>query len=221
VPITIGMTLATTDVVDVSSTSSNISFTAFGSEIADLPVSSIPTINSVVITDSDYNSTNTTAISTSSGGYIKLLGSGFSYNPTVYVGTTSTSAIYVSNVEVRAQVPNNPVGTYKVMLFNGTGVGTVYQSGLLYSPEPTLTTGIYAGTYFLNVQLAGSGDAPLTYSLISGSLPAGASLSSTGLITGTAISYGTYTFTVKITDAQNQYITPTVQLSIATLPSNI
>jgi len=134
IPITIGITLASTDVVDVSSTSSNVSFTAFGSEINSPPSNTIPTINSVIITDQNYNTKNTTTISISTGSYVRLLGSGFSYNPTLYIGTATTSGSYISNVEIRALIPGQrSLGNYYLSLLNGTGLGTVYSPGLTYA----------------------------------------------------------------------------------------
>ena len=51
-----------------------------------------------------------------------------------------------------------------------------------------------------------SGDAP-TYTLNSGSLPTGLSLSSSGLISGTASAAGTFTFTVNATDVNGRFTT--------------
>lgn len=64
-----------------------------------------------------------------------------------------------------------------------------------------------------------SGDAP-TYSLASGSVPTGLSLSSSGLLSGTATASGSYTFTVRATDVNGRFtdtssITMSVSLAIS------
>lgn len=46
-----------------------------------------------------------------------------------------------------------------------------------------------------------SGVSPFTFSLLSGALPTGLSLSSGGVISGTPSVAGTYTFTIRATDA--------------------
>ena len=85
--------------------------------------------------------------------------------------------------------------------------------GLQYSGVPNWSTAagtlgsVYETTGFANTVIA-SGDAPITYSVYSGSLPTGASLnSSNGYISGTSsatASSTTYNFTIRATDAQNQ-----------------
>ncbi len=58
--------------------------------------------------------------------------------------------------------------------------------------------------------------APYTWSLISGSLPTGLSLASNGTISGTGVSTGTSTFTVRVTDAAS--LTSTQTLSMEMIP---
>ncbi len=65
------------------------------------------------------------------------------------------------------------------------------------SPLPTATVG---QTYTQQLQTTG-GQAPINFSLISGLLPPGLSLSSTGLISGTPTSSGNYSFTVRARDS--------------------
>ena len=66
--------------------------------------------------------------------------------------------------------------------------------------------GSYPAQVALSIQLSASAVFPattVTYQLISGSLPSGLSLASTGLITGTpglVISDTTYTFVIRATD---------------------
>ncbi|MHC4712023.1 MAG: putative Ig domain-containing protein [Planctomycetota bacterium] len=69
---------------------------------------------------------------------------------------------------------------------------------------------------------ATGGDMPYTWSIDSGSLPAGLSLgSSTGTISGTPTSYGTSNFTVKVTDDWSPANTDTQALSITVAPTDV
>ena len=63
-----------------------------------------------------------------------------------------------------------------------------------------LSTGTIGDGYSYQLQTAG-GQAPIIFSLTSGSLPPGLILSSTGLISGTPTGTGTYNFTVTVTDS--------------------
>ena len=181
------------------------------------------TITSVAICDATYAVlSGDTAISTS-GGYIKITGTGFITGCTVYVnGIAATTTTFVSSTEVRAAVQAYTAGTYSLTLFNASGSGAIYSAGVVYSGFPTFTTGSYSNvTAIVSTQLLATGDGTLTYSLQGGStLPSGVSLSSTGLLSGTitGLSVDTiYTFTVLVDDSQyqttQQLITLTVLLS--------
>jgi len=63
----------------------------------------------------------------------------------------------------------------------------------------TLPGGVIGTAY--NQQLSATGTAPITWSLASGSLPAGLNLSTSGVISGTPNSAGTSNFTVKATNS--------------------
>ena len=72
-----------------------------------------------------------------------------------------------------------------------------------------------------NQSLAASGGtAPYSWSLISGALPAGMTLSSSGQITGTATTQGTSSFSIQVTDSSNPVQTATRALSITVLAAN-
>jgi hypothetical protein len=65
------------------------------------------------------------------------------------------------------------------------------------SPLPSGTVGIY----YSNILEATGGLTPYTWSLVSGSLPPGLGMSSTGVITGTPTVGGTFNFTAGVIDA--------------------
>jgi hypothetical protein len=64
----------------------------------------------------------------------------------------------------------------------------------------------YSSSASYSVQLSATDDDTLTYSILSGSLPSGLTLSSSGLISGSAYtgSVGTFSFTVRVTDTAGQ-----------------
>jgi len=75
--------------------------------------------------------------------------------------------------------------------------------------SPPASSGPYSYQF---VATDDSGDAP-TYSLASGSIPTGTTLSSSGLLSGTCTSAGTFTFSVRATDVNGRF-TDTGNLSI-------
>ena len=87
------------------------------------------------------------------------------------------------------------------------------------TPLTITTASLPGGT--LNVSYsatlaAGGGTSPYTWSIASGSLPAGLSLnSSTGVISGMPTAAGTFSFTVQVSDSGNPEQTAIKALSIA------
>ena len=80
----------------------------------------------------------------------------------------------------------------------------------------TSLPGAIAGVPYSATLAASGGAAPYTWSLNSGSLPAGLTLDpSTGTITGTPAAPGTSTFTVAVTDSANPAATAAATLTIA------
>jgi hypothetical protein len=86
------------------------------------------------------------------------------------------------------------------------------------APPVAVTTqalpGAVASIAYSQQLSADGGVAPYTWSLASGSLPAGLTLSANGIIAGTPKTTGTSTFTVQAADAENPAQTATKQLSI-------
>ena len=172
-------------------------------------------ITSVYITDSSYNVLDDIAIS-NTGGYLKIIGSGFSPNCTVYAqGVPATSTTFVSSTEIRVQMPTLSIGNLQLYVVNSDYSAAVYSGGLLVSGFPVWTTGTYAAyNLTFSVQLLATGDSSLTYSLQAGSsLPSGISLSSTGVLSGTTTA-GVYSFVVLINDSENQTTQQTISLTV-------
>ena len=84
------------------------------------------------------------------------------------------------------------------------------------STLPSVTVG---NAYSRGLQASG-GTAPYTWSITSGKLPAGLSLTpSTGMISGTSTAIGTSTFTATVTDSSSPAQTSSATLAIVTSPT--
>ena len=181
-----------------------------------------PVITSIIVTDSNYNNLDDTAL-LPAGGYAKLIGSGFASGCSAYFNGSSVTTTFVSATEVRVVIPATTAGTYNVMLFNPSTAGAIYLN-LGISSAPTFTTsagslGTSYETTAVSTSIAATGDAPITYALYSGSLPTGVTLASNGTLSGTSpveASSTTYSFVVQATDAQLQDTTRSFSLTIST-----
>jgi hypothetical protein len=92
----------------------------------------------------------------------------------------------------------------------------IFKSALsITDPAATMLPGV-VGLGFSHTLTGSGGVTPYTWSLASGTLPPGFSVSSAGLISGTATSAGSYNFTVQATDARGVSITRPITLTIAT-----
>lgn len=182
------------------------------------------TITSINVTDNSWNNLDDTAIGTT-GGYIKINGTGFVTNPKVFVNSTEISSgniTFISSSLLRVVVPSLSLGTYNIFVFNTDNSGAILTPGLVVSGTPDFLQQSYTTSTPLSVsvQLLATGDAPLTYELQAGSsLPAGCSLSSSGLITGTTVD-GVYQFTVIVSDAQLQSFQQQITLTITSADAN-
>jgi len=88
----------------------------------------------------------------------------------------------------------------------GNKVSAAYSLTIAVPPAPILTLGTSVPTAVVNAAYIGTvsisgGTAPYTFSLASGSMPAGLALSAAGVVTGTPTASGSYTFSVHATDS--------------------
>ena len=92
-------------------------------------------------------------------------------------------------------------------------------AGALAITTSSLPSGSQSTAYSNSLSASG-GTTPYTWSVTSGSLPAGLSLSSsTGLISGTPTATGTFSFTATVTDAGNPAQTKSANLSMVVAPA--
>lgn len=185
----------------------------------------IPIVNSFAVTDGSYVPLDDTAASTAGGQTIVLYGSGFAPGATVTVGGTTIGAVtYLDQGRLTFTSPANSSGSYTIVVINANGGAGILVPGLVYSGVPTWSTsaGSIGSSYErtnVSSTFVATGDAPMTYSVLSGSLPPGTSLSTTGVLSGTApVESGstTYSFTIRATDGQLQDTDRSFSLTINT-----
>lgn len=122
--------------------------------------------------------------------------------------------VYPSNGRITGTVPNIVGSTDYTFTIEATdGVNTIRKAFTLHvtatNQAPVWNTGASLGsitTTNFSLQLSASDpeNKPLTYALVSGSLPPGASLSSDGSLIGTnPLNGNTYNFTVSVSDGVN------------------
>jgi hypothetical protein len=159
---------------------------------------------------------------------------------TVYVASYHTNVGHFSedqNYFATSGVDNSPPhalansgGTNGVYAFGNTSVfpasgynasnfwmDVVFNYNAAAPPLSVSTTSLQSGTQSMayNQSLAAAGGAaPYSWSLFSGTLPSGLTLSGSGQISGTPINLGTSNFTVKVTDSSVPAQTATQALSI-------
>ena len=147
-----------------------------------------PTIANVSVTDSSYNVINDTPYISSTGGYIKVTGTGFVSGAVVYVGgSAAVTTSFISSTEVRAQVAAGTTSNaFPVYVVNSDSSVAIKLAAVTYSGSPSWSTsstltGQSTDTSF-SIALSATSDSAITYSLAAGSsLPPGTSLSSGGV----------------------------------------
>ena len=112
-------------------------------------------------------------------------------------------------------------GTYSftVKVTDNSGLSSTEAATVTIIPGPSMTfaapPGGWTNTVYGYTLTESGGTSPFTWSVSSGSLPAGISLSPSGNLSGTPTATGTSSFTVKVTDANGQSATQATSISVA------
>jgi len=168
---------------------------------------------------------NDTAADPAGGQTITLTGSGFVVSASILINSIAVSVVsVVSSTVITFTSPANSSGSYVIYVVNPDGSTAIAVPGIQYSGIPTWTTaagtlGSLYETASFTESVVATGDAPITYSVASGTLPPGATFNGNGTITGTSqltASPTTYTFIVSATDAEQQDTNRSFSLTINT-----
>lgn len=124
-------------------------------------------------------------------------------------GVLSGTPTSLGNTTFKVQVTDSQTPTAAV----DAASKTVTVNQPLAVGTTTLTAGSVGVPYSASLTATG-GVAPYTWTLTSGSLPAGLTLSSAGVISGTPTAQGTQTFTVQVTDSELPAVTATGPVSL-------
>lgn len=184
--------------------------------------SSSPTITAITYPGND------TAVDTAGGNTVTLTGTNFNIGVNIVINGVSAPVVTrVSSTEVTFTTPAQPAGSYIVYAVNTDGTTGLAVPGIQYSAVPVWTTAagnlgsVLKSTNF-SATLVSTGDAPVSYSIVSGTLPGQITLnSSTGVLSGNApevVNSTTYNFTVRSTDAQGQDTDRAFSLTV--IPTN-
>ena len=125
----------------------------------------------------------------------------------VISGTPTTANTYSFTVKVTDANSNTATKSLSITIAAAAQSPTISTTSL---PNGTVSTA------YRTTLAATGGATPYSWSISSGSLPAGLSLAaSTGVISGTPTTANTYSFTVKVTDANSNTATKSLSITIA------
>ncbi len=149
------------------------------------------------------------------------------YVVTPYIGTTAQTAQTFASSATSQSVTGLTAGTaytFTVAAQNAAGTGPASARSTAATPNalPTLTFAAppagEVGVPYSTQLTVNNGTSPFAWSISSGSLPAGLTLSSSGLLGGTPTASGSFPVTVRVVDASGQAATRSVTLVIEPAP---
>lgn len=159
---------------------------------------------------------------------IDLYGSNFDQQTTVMWNGADRVTSYVSSTHLRAAITAadtvNP-GWAQVLVRTAFPNSTLYSNAVvvhIYATLQITTTslrnGTIAATYSASLT-ANGGATPYTWTIVSGTLPSGITLSSNGVLGGVPTATGSYPFTVQVKDAESVAQIVSVPLSLMITPA--
>ena len=161
------------------------------------------------------------------GEVITITGKNFS-SPKVIINHQSVSITSSTSTSISFLSPALASGTYDLVVVNSNGSTGYSTIDIMYTSSPTWVTssGLLTTAYdsnSINIQLVALSDTHIAnYTVTSGALPSGVTLSTSGLLSGNVpivASDTTYSFTVQATDMESQ--SSTRSFSIIVKPETV
>ena len=166
---------------------------------------------------------------TASGGFPFVDGFGNPYYQWSFApGSVSDGLVIDPRLGTVSGTPGNP-GTYTITIgaIDALGQGAVFRTQFAVSGSSvisiTTSSALPAGsvgTQYNQTLTASGGVPPYTWMLVSGALPAGLTLTSGGVISGTPTSAGALSFAVNVTDTNGSGTSQSFSLTIGTSSNN-
>jgi len=126
----------------------------------------------------------------------------------VFDPATGQAAAFATGISSPVDLTTGPDG---YLYYLARDAGAVFKVG--YATAATLQTGTADIVYSQMLTVSG-GTPPYSWALMSGALPPGLSLSSAGVLSGTPVTPGTYSFTVGVTDSASAFSSHTFTLTV-------
>ncbi|WP_421359044.1 putative Ig domain-containing protein [Agrobacterium rosae] len=144
-------------------------------------------------------------------------------------GTTAQGVAVTVNGDTTVE-PNEAFsvglsGASNASIARATGTGTILNDDVVVTVGPASLPAATAGNAYSQTLSASGGTAPYTFAVSAGTLPAGLSLSTVGVLSGTPTASGSFNFTATATDSGgapttgNRAYTLTVAAAATSLPS--
>ena len=221
-----GLTLGSTGVISgtISGTASSQTFTL---RVTD--ANGVSDTQSLTITVNGAPNITTTSLpaATKTGTYSQTLGATGGTTPytwSVAVGTLPTGLSLSSSGVISGTVSSTAINeTFTVKVTDSDGVTDTQSLTIAVNATPSITTvslpaATKTGTYSQTLTGTG-GTTPYTWSISSGTLPGGLTLSTSGVISGTVTGSVSQTFTVQLSDADGVTNTQSLTITVNAAPT--
>ncbi len=228
-----GLTLntSTSGITGTPTTIGNFSFTIKVIDAAGLSASEIVSINIKGAISINPVSLPGGQVSVPYSGTLSATGGVLPYTWSVASGSLPAGLTLTTNPDGTATISGTPTtlgkATFTVQVADAESPPATATSGSLSITIigfVTITTTSlpagYVGIFYDAQLMATGGTAPYTWSLTSGTLPPGLSLTaSTGVISGTPTTTGSFPITVQVSDSENPQVTATAAFTITINPT--